>query len=92
MPVIYTLEFSHPAERQFKALSKDLQLRMKKRLLQLETNPYGLGEKLQGATDRYRIRIGDYRAIYQVQNRELIVLVVRIGHRGEVYRQLPRVK
>lgn len=47
--------------------------------------------KLEGADDLYRL-IGNYRAIYQVKNRELIVLVLRVGHRSEVYRQLPRVE
>ena len=37
----------------------------------------------------YRIRIGDYRVIYQVQDATLVVLVVRIGSRGDVYRHLP---
>jgi mRNA interferase RelE/StbE len=43
-------------------------------------------EKLQGAEDLYRIRSGDYRIIYQIAEARLLVLVVRIGHRREVYR------
>jgi len=41
---------------------------------------------LVGADDRWRIRVGDYRVIYQVADRELLVLVVCIGHRRDVYR------
>jgi mRNA interferase RelE/StbE len=43
-------------------------------------------EKLAGAEDLYRIRVGDYRIVYQIQDEVLRVLVVKIGHRREVYR------
>jgi len=43
--------------------------------------------KLAGAPDVYRIRVGDYRIIYQVKDAALIVLVLSIGHRGDVYRR-----
>jgi mRNA interferase RelE/StbE len=43
--------------------------------------------KLQGNEELYRIRIGDYRIIYQIQDRVLLVLIVDIGHRGEIYRR-----
>ena len=42
--------------------------------------------KLAGSPDLYRIRVGDYRIIYQVRDTELVVLVLSIGHRREVYR------
>lgn len=44
---------------------------------------------LVGTDGLYRIRIGDWRLIYQVQDDQLIILVVTLGHRREVYRQLP---
>ena len=43
-------------------------------------------EKLAGEGDRYRIRVGRYRVIYSVGNGELLVVVVRVGHRKDVYR------
>jgi len=43
-------------------------------------------ETLVGADDRYRIRVGRYRVIYSVGDGELVVIVVRIGHRKDVYR------
>jgi len=42
--------------------------------------------KMQGRESYWRIRVGDYRVIYQIRDRRLLVLVVRIGHRREVYR------
>lgn len=43
-------------------------------------------EKLAGEDDRYRIRVGRYRVIYAVGDGELLVVVVRVGHRKDVYR------
>jgi mRNA interferase RelE/StbE len=42
--------------------------------------------KLAGGDDLYRVRVGDYRVVYQIQDRALVVLVVNVGHRREVYR------
>ena len=50
-----------------------------------EPRPKGV-KKLSGADDLYRIRVGDYRVVYQIRDDRLIVLVVRIGHRKDVYR------
>jgi mRNA interferase RelE/StbE len=55
------------------------------RALAEEPRPTG-SQKLTGETDRYRIRIGSYRIIYSIEDSDLIVLIVRIAHRKEVYR------
>ena len=52
--------------------------------LKIEPRPPGV-EKLSGQ-ERYRIRQGVYRIIYEIKNHELIIVVVKIGHRREVYR------
>ena len=53
----------------------------------LAADPRPLGcEKLAGAVEAYRVRQGDYRAVYTVDDKTRIVLVVKIGHRREVYR------
>ena len=44
--------------------------------------------KLKGAEDTYRIRVGDHRIIYRIEEARLVVLVIRVGHRREVYRGL----
>ena len=52
----------------------------------LEENPY-VGAALKGAlTGLRRIRVGNYRVVYEIQEQELIVLVVRVAHRGDAYR------
>ena len=48
--------------------------------------PHGI-EKLQGV-DLWRLRIGDYRVIYAIDDEEMLITVVRIGHRREIYRRL----
>src|SRR5258708_3069806 len=50
-----------------------------------DPRPHGC-EKLAGADDRYRIRVGRYRVIYSIADNELLVIVVRVGHRKDVYR------
>ncbi|MBE3068681.1 MAG: type II toxin-antitoxin system RelE/ParE family toxin [Planctomycetes bacterium] len=42
--------------------------------------------KLKGAADLWRVRVGDYRVIYQIEDGRLLILVIRIGHRRDVYR------
>jgi mRNA interferase RelE/StbE len=54
----------------------------------LENDPRPPGSiKLHGEEDLHRIRVGDYRILYQIQDAILVVLVVEIGHRREIYRQ-----
>jgi mRNA interferase RelE/StbE len=85
----YRIEITPAAERQLKALSKTLQKRMVEQFLDLEIIPRPPGvEKLKGSEDQYRLRVGDYRIIYQIQDQALIILVVKIGHRKDIYRRL----
>jgi mRNA interferase RelE/StbE len=65
--------------------SEDVQRRIVAKIETLSNNPRPDGcKKLHG--DIYRVRVGDYRIVYQVRDRELLVLVIRVGHRREVYR------
>lgn len=85
--MIYNIELSRNA---YKAL-KDIpytdvkKIRDKIEKLKKEPLPHGC-EKLEGNEDLYRIRSGDYRVIYQIFSKKLIILVVKIGHRREIYR------
>lgn len=57
------------------------------RIAELALNPRPVGvEKLTG-DDRYRLRQGNYRILYEIQDSDLIVTVVRVGHRRDVYRR-----
>jgi len=76
------------AERELAALPKEAQARIDARILALSQDPRPPGvKKLQGEEGFYRIRVGDYRVVYSVDDKDLLVLVVRIAPRGEVYRR-----
>ena len=83
----YSIRFTPRALRDFAAFERATQQRLRRRIDRLAENPYPAGaKKLQGEEPFYRIRVGDYRVIYQVEPKELLVVVVKIGHRREVYR------
>ena len=66
-----------------------MQIRLGRRIDSLAENPRPQGvKKLSGEDDMHRIRVGDYRIIYQIREKSLVVLIVRIGHRSDVYRGL----
>ena len=57
------------------------------RIRELAEDPRPVGcEKLVGESDRYRVRVGRYRVVYSIDDDELVVLVVRVAHRKDVYR------
>lgn len=83
----YSILLAPPAERQLKALPPTIQKRLVRRLKTLQGNPRPQGvKKLAGKDNLYRIREGDYRIVYTIRDTELVILVVKIGDRKEVYR------
>jgi len=89
--VAYTIEVAPTAERQIKALPKSIRTQIGRRIDKLAADPRPHGvEKIAGEENLYRIRSGDYRILYEINDQELLVLVVKIGDRKEVYRRLPK--
>lgn len=83
----YRALFKPSAERAFLALPRDIQKRLDKHLLALQDNPRPPGVKaLTGEPGVLRLRVGDYRVLYEVHDAVLIVLVLKVAHRGDVYR------
>ncbi|GAA6621553.1 type II toxin-antitoxin system RelE family toxin [Scytonema sp. NUACC26] len=82
----YQVEFTSRASKQLAKLSTDLQQRIKTKIYELAENPRPAGVIKLENSDRYRIRIGSYRVLYEIEDYLLIVTVVRIGHRREVYK------
>ena len=87
----HTIEFSRRAERDFRNLPKSVQLKLAPKIDSLANEPRPRGvKKLTGEEELYRIRVGDYRVIYQVQDKALLVLVIKIADRKEVYKRIGR--
>jgi mRNA interferase RelE/StbE len=83
----YRVEITPAAQRELSKLPKKVQKRIDKRIQALAENPRPPGsKKLEAEDDFHRIRVGDYRIVYQIKDKLLLVLVIRIGHRREVYR------
>jgi mRNA interferase RelE/StbE len=87
-PVAYVITFNPVAARALAALDPPVRRRVARRIEALGTAPRPPGvQALAGGEDLLRVRVGDYRIIYRIEDRHLVVLIIRIGHRGEVYRQ-----
>lgn len=82
------LEFSEAARKAFKKIDKTMQKRIKEYLdevLQLE-NPRSRGKALTGnLVNLWRYRVGDYRIICDIQDEKILITVLRLGHRKEIY-------
>ena len=84
----YRVEVKKSAVKEIAALPRRDQRRVVRAIDALADEPRPEGvRKLTGAEDVYRIRVGDYRIIYQIADNVLTVLVVRVGHRKDVYRR-----
>ncbi|MFS0517876.1 type II toxin-antitoxin system RelE/ParE family toxin [Nostoc sp. UIC 10607] len=83
----YEVKFSKGAKRQFRKLPLDVQERIQTKIndLAIEPRPNGV-KKLQGDDNYYRFRVGDYRIIYEVVDDVLIVTVIKVGHRSDIYK------
>lgn len=90
MPV-HSVQFVDSARKEFDLLPAKLRSKIVEALVLLSQNPYSellKVKKLKGANELYRIRIGDYRVVYKIRNEILVVIVIKIGHRSDVYRHL----
>jgi mRNA interferase RelE/StbE len=86
----YKVIFKPGAERDISHLPGNIQRQVSARILALADNPRPHGvEKLKGQSEPlYRIRSGDYRVVYAIHDQVLLVLIVRVQNRREVYRGL----
>jgi mRNA interferase RelE/StbE len=86
----YSIEFDRKAIKDFRSIPMPVVKRIKSAIAQLADDPFSPGHKrLQGKLRDYaRIRVGDYCIIYCVEQEALVVLVIRVGHRGEIYKKL----
>jgi mRNA interferase RelE/StbE len=85
----YTIELKPSAVRTLSKLPKEVQRSIRSRIDALSNDPFPADvKKLESEENFFRIKVGSYRIIYQVYKKSLLILVVRIGHRKEVYRHI----
>jgi mRNA interferase RelE/StbE len=89
MTISYKVVFAKSARKEWEKLPVSAQDKVIDAVRLLALNPFTellQIKKIKGAEALYRIRLGDYRVVYEVKNDVLVILVIKIGHRKDVYR------
>jgi mRNA interferase RelE/StbE len=90
--VKYAFRWRERAVRQLRAIPQPAALTILQALTPLGDDPRRPDanvRKLAGYEDRYLLRVGDYRVLYEVRDGQLVILIVGVGHRREIYRTIP---
>lgn len=75
------------AKKDLERFPRKISLKISQEIFLLASTPFpGNSKKLQNEDDFYRVRVGDYRVVYQVNTKEKIILVTKVKHRKDVYR------
>ena len=83
----YSVDVSATAERQLRKLPRSDQIRVVRTIQALSIDPRPPGcRKLAGYDDIYRVRVGRYRVLYEIEDRRLVIIVLKLGDRKDVYR------
>ena len=83
----YKIIIKLQAKKELKKLQPNIAKRILAKIYLLAGDPFMSGCVALSGKDGYRIRIGDYRVIYEVNKQEITVYIIRIGHRRDVYRR-----
>ena len=85
----YRIEVKRSAAKTLKKISKPDQKRISKAIDNLAENlPNPDTTKMKGDNPFHKIRVGDYRIVYEIQDDILLILIIKIGHRKDIYRNL----
>lgn len=88
-PRRYTVIVERQAEKTLRRLPKEVLSRVDRLLMSLAEEPLPAGcKKLRGYENLYRLRAGDWRLIYAIEDDQLVVLIIEVAPRGEAYRNL----
>lgn len=83
----YRIEFKRPARKALASIQAAHAERIRVAIDELASQPFPQGyRKLVGSEAKYRIRVGDYRVIYSVDDGEVLIFIIRIGYRKDIYR------
>ena len=85
---MYKLNFTRQAYKSLRRVPVDIVARIRDRLDQIAQDPYARYANVTKLQNRsgYRLRVGDWRVIYVIQDEALLILVLKVGPRGDVYR------
>ncbi len=88
---MYKVKIAKKAQKEFKKIPKTYKDKISDAIRELATKPTPSGVRkmkgVGGAVNRYRIRVADYRIIYDVDGVEMVILVIKVSHRKQVYRK-----
>ena len=84
---MYKVEILSSADKTLRKVNQKERIPIAKAINNLSANPRPYGYKKLQDSEFYRIRINDYRVIYRIKDKELLILVIKIGHRKEIYRK-----
>ncbi|MFN8943747.1 MAG: type II toxin-antitoxin system RelE family toxin [Pseudobdellovibrionaceae bacterium] len=82
----YKILFHRDFEKEIKKIPKKDVMRILEAIGSLATNPYQMGSQKLSGSDAYRIRIGLYRVVYRISDGELIMFILKVAHRKDVYK------
>lgn len=83
---MFDLVFSETAIKQLKKLEKNVCKRIISKLEMIRIRPEAYAEKLVGLPG-YKLRVGDYRVILDIDRGNLVILVIKVGHRKDIYKK-----
>jgi mRNA interferase RelE/StbE len=85
----YNIEFKRSAAKALKKIPRSDRRKIRDRIDSLAENlPDPVTTKMKGDNPFHKVRVGDYRVVYEIQESLLVILVLKIGHRKDVYRRL----
>jgi mRNA interferase RelE/StbE len=84
----YQIKWTNSAKKELRKLDKNIIPRLISAVEELAKNPYPQGvKKLVNSENNYRIRVGDYRIIYEIKSSVLIIYIIKVGNRQSVYKK-----
>jgi mRNA interferase RelE/StbE len=87
--VTFRIEFTKSAAKELRSIPKSAQKRIARKIDSLNENPPDpMQTKMKGNNPFHRLRVGDYRIVYEIQDDTLLILIIKIGHRRDVYKRL----
>ena len=82
----YRIVIKKSAAKEIETIQKKDRIRIIEKIRSLSSDPHPTGSKKLSGQEKYRIRQGNYRILYQIINDELVINVVKVGHRRDIYK------